>query len=179
MNPANIPVYFSQHYFDNPIRMPTVAEVNAFAERIGVRFPREYTAFITKNAGHIVTYDVGIPSSEVTLVGQYHYFLRELGFFFHYDDSRDNDYSVQFRYDWYQEVMGASYLVPISKTNVEGDIAFDFTESLKEPRIVLTNVYNWVPDNENLELTPVAGSFSELLDSLITRERFEAKYASD
>ncbi len=62
---------------------------------------------------------------------------------------------------------------------MEGDIAFDFRKSLTEPRIVLTNVYNWVPDIEGLKLEPVAISFSHLLENLITREEFKAKYGFD
>ena len=178
MTPQDIPFYFSQGNFSKQIRMPTAAEVKVFSDRLDVRFPEEYISLIIDRAGHAIYSNVVYPIMEEALDGSLYPSLTDLGLFLHYDIERDYEYSIQNRYDWYNKKYRTPLLVPFSETSVSGDLSFDFRMSRTHPKIVLTNIYNWVPDHDELILSSIADSFSELFEKLMTRDEFEAKYGS-
>ena len=179
MRLEDLPLSLMQERFERPIRMPTASQVNEYARSLDVRFPQNYVNFIVKHAGHWVSHDAGYLTHEVTWDGMPYPFLNEIGLFLHYDVERDSEYSVQIQYSFYAESYGVPYFVPFSTTDIGGEIGFDFSESRVQPKIVESNIYSGVPDDDDLILKPVAASFDEFVDKLMTRKDFVARYGSN
>lgn len=178
MRLEEMPLYRMPDAFQNPIRMPSVLEVKQFAIALDVRFPENYISFIVKYAGYIVARDVGYAVVAQSFNGIRHAWLHDIGYFLHYDVERDPDDSVQNNRLFYVEEFGVQDFVPFTSTSVGGEIGFDFRESRTQPKIVNSNIYSGVPDDDDLILRPVASSFDEFIDKLITKKEFDAKYGS-
>ena len=179
MKLEEMPLYLTQELFENPLRMPTVSEVNGYAGTLGVRFPEKYVSFVVQYAGHQVAQDVGYAVIDQLFDGTLDAYLHDIGLFLHYDDERDYKYSVQNKHLFYAEEFGVPDFVPFTSTDVGGEIGFDFSESRVQPKIVTSNIYGGVPDDDDLILMPVAASFDEFVDKLMTRKDFVARYCSN
>ena len=179
MKLEEMPLYLTQELFENPLRMPTVSEVNEYAGTLGVRFPEKYVSFVVQYAGHQVAQDVGYAVIDQLFDGTLDAYLHDIGLFLHYDDERDYKYSVQNKHLFYAEEFGVPDFVPFTSTDVGGEIGFDFSESRVQPKIVTSNIYGGVPDDDDLILMPVAASFDEFVDKLMTRKDFIARYGSN
>ena len=149
MTPQDIPFYFNPGRFWKPIRMPATAEVEAFSDRLGVRFPEEYMSLIVNRAGHVISSKVGYPTIDETLGGSFYPMFNDVSLFLHYDVDRDTGYAVQIRYAWYNEKFEAPRIVPFctSEANGEVEISFDFRESATHPKIVESDYYNISKNN--------------------------------
>ncbi len=168
--------------FEPPVRVPTKAEVKAFADRVGATFPEEYISFITRHAGCAVSGLLGFPYSEHHPRVGYESWLNEIGVFLHYDLLPDNHYEgdetycIHRVYAMYEFDFSAPHVVPFTTIEIGGDLAFDLSVSRIDPPIVKTNVYNGHTDDEHLILHPVAESFSDFCSRLVTEQEFEEKY---
>lgn len=181
MRPKDIPFYYNPDRFGKPIRMPTTNEVQAFADRIGARFPEQYVSLIVERAGHIFPTKIGYPIVELTLHGERYAYLREPGILFHFDVERDFEYSIQIRHRGLSEKYGTQFIVPIctSDVNEYSEIAFDYRNSRIHPMIIELDYDNETLDHlGNPTPVPIADSFPEFIDKLMTEEEFEAKYGS-
>ncbi len=110
--------------------------------------------------------------------------LDDLGTFCHFDRERDTKYSIQCCYEWYNKYCpelfskkyDTKYIVPFSRYAPICDLAFDFTASRTQPRIVMTSIYGFQPIEDRLILGTVANSLADLFDRMMTLEEFESKY---
>lgn len=175
------PFLFSSRRFQQPIQMPSVAEVEQFGSTLGIRFPDAYISLIVKRAGHIFPAEFGRPVVELNLFGKKYAYLRELGILYHFDVERDLEFAIQSRHQGISEKYRTPYIVPIctSDVNEYSEIAFDFRASRTSPKII-----EFDNDSESQDILgniipiPIADSFSEFIDDLMYREEFEAKYGS-
>ncbi len=178
MRLEEMPLNLSQKALEKHFRMPTASDVNEYASALGFRFPEKYVSFIAKYAGYWVAQDVGYAVVAQALDGTRYAWLHDIGLFLHYDVERDPDNSVQNNRLLYAEEFGVRDFVPFTSTSIGGEIGFDFSESRMQPKIVNSNIYSGVPDDDDLILRPVAASFDEFIDKLVTEKEFEAKYGS-
>ena len=178
MRLEDMPLHLSQRASEKQFRMPTASEVNGYASALGVRFPEKYVSFIVKYAGHWVAQDVGYPVVYQRIDGKHDAYLHDIGLFLHYDVERDPDNTVRNNRLLYAEEFGVQSFVPFTSTSVGGEIGFDFSESRAQPKIVNSNIYGGVPDDDDLILRPVAATFDDFIGKLITANEFETKYGA-
>lgn len=178
MRLEEMPLHLSQKASQKRFRMPAASEVNEYAGTLDVRFPEKYVSFIAKYAGYWVAQDVGYAVADQHLDSTHDAYLHDIGLFLHYDVDRDPDNSVQNKRLFYTEEFGARDFIPFTSTSVGGEIGFDYSKSRIQPKIVNSNIYSGVPDDDELILRPIAASFDEFIEKLITEKEFEAKYGS-
>ncbi len=180
MKPENIAFYYNRRRFELPIRQPTVTEVQAFADSLGVTFPEEYVSLIVKRAGHVVRGDYGYAAIEEALDGTFHPMWNELELFLHYDMERDTGYAIQMHLHEFRSENHYPPFLPFctAGANEAYEMCFDFRQSTTQPRIVEVDRRDRSPGNPDEPLSfPVAESFSELLERIITYEYFNVEIA--
>ena len=161
------------------VRRPRAEDVISFADSLGVTFPEDYISLVVRHAGRYPCPYGGYIQYGERLDGTMGHLLDQLGTLFHYDRSREGDYSIEYRYEWYRETFDIPLLVPFWQCLSSGDLAFDFRASRTQPVIVRTNVYfwyNWDPRYDELILEPIADSLAELFDRMMMLKEFEPKY---
>ena len=172
--------YYNRRRFRLPIRRPTVTEVQAFADSLGVTFPEEYVSLIVKRAGRVLRGNFGYAAIEEALDGTFHPMWNEIGIFLHYDIERDTGYAIQMHLHEFRSENHYPPFLPFCTSGVSEpfEICFDFRQSTTQPVIVEVDRRNRSQDNPEEPLSvPVADSFSEFLERIIPLEYFHEEIA--
>lgn len=177
MKAKELEFFFNQNRFHNPIAMPTAKEILEFGDKLGVQFPDDYISFIVKYAGHSVIGEIGYPISERYPDGTVEPEFYRIGIFLHFDNFRDTIFSVQATHGNYSEEYDVRYLVPICRHDTYFHVGLDYRASPTHPEVVQMRRDDIFLESPIEPTTvPIARSFTEFIDVLITQEEFEAKY---